>query len=324
MHIEEQTLSLLKPGCILPTTAIKHAGSSPVPLSPLGAFPFTVSPKHLHDWVPELRDKLGLMLYDLEHWQAGSGIIADKHQQVCGAYMAIDCTEFADRTIYPSAWEIVEGTEADILDALPKLFKGRGGRILHLATKNEWTDPDTFSVIAVPNYGPAARAWWWGTRWKAEHVSALVHGTAEGFVKADGISKKITSLVWRKNGLYAFVMNERKPGAWFAWEANANLDVIFAALDGNHAVPGGKVDHIPKRILDFGGFHRIFYANGSFNDSCACALEHADGAPNHALKFWDWESLVSTLTDKKRRIVRLRQGGIDDQYEYHAITTNTL
>jgi hypothetical protein len=161
-----------------------------------------------------------------------------------GCYVAKSCTEYAS---YEKGSHVVWGTQDDILSALKTAFGGKGARILKLELV--FGGPP-LAAILVPNYGPAARAWWWSGEAgaTAAQVNDVINGRAWGSFPHDNIKKKLVSISRGQDGRFRFVMNEWKPGEAWWWGYGASIANITSVINGQ-AWASFPADNIQKRLV---------------------------------------------------------------------------
>jgi hypothetical protein len=137
-----------------------------------------------------------------------------KSNGVAGAFINKSCTEYAS---YPDAWIPVTQNSDTITTYVNNGFDGKGGRLLDISVNT--SDPQLpFNVILIPNYGPAARAWWWGHGATAQNLSDVIKGKAWGAFKADGVKKRLVSVKRYAQGNWTFMMVPWEPGvSWWWW-----------------------------------------------------------------------------------------------------------
>jgi hypothetical protein len=173
-----------------------------------------------------------------------------------GCYLLQSCTQYAN---YPEAWAFASAeTNAKLVASVNDAFGGKGGRVIDVDIRRlgfgsaGGVQEHGLRLVIVPNYGPAARAWWWSgtTGATADELADIINGKAwpAGNWKQDGIKKKLVSLARGKDGKFRFVLNEWKPGETWWWGYGASLDNIAAVLNGQ-AWATFKADKIEKRLV---------------------------------------------------------------------------
>lgn len=192
---------------------------------------------------------LGTSVYDLEEeWEEEEGLflfdLESNGGELAGAWMKKAGTEFAS---YLHSWKLFQGSSDDVAFAVENVFEGKGGRILDLDITYR-DGHQLLEVILVPNFGAAARAWWWGTGATAQDLADVVNGKAWGDFKADKVKKKIVSLDRAADGRFAFVLNEAKAGEAWWWGFGASVGNITTVLNGG-AWASFKADKVEKRLV---------------------------------------------------------------------------
>jgi hypothetical protein len=166
--------------------------------------------------------------------------------KVAGSYLTKGCTEFAS---YKDAWMLWSGTVDDIGFALEHAFDGKGARLLDIRLKAGSSKPPyIYNVILVPNFGPAARNWWWGHGAPMDKLADVLQGKAWKSFKADNIKKKLTSLTRQPKAKYAFVATETAPGDAWWWGSGATVDDLVKVTNGEHWKSFPE-DKIKKRLV---------------------------------------------------------------------------
>jgi hypothetical protein len=222
MHIEEQRWAALSGPC-----AIKPGGfgwSEPLPSS-----------QHPNWWeVMDVEDHQFMLHADFE-----SG-------KVAGAVLTRGCTEFAS---YPHSWLPVTDNKDTIDLYIDHGFgQGKPARIIDIDIS--LTNPQQpFDVILAPNWGVAARNWWWGYNATDDSINKIRAGQASGKFTNDGIKKKLVSIARQPNGRFAFVMNELKPADVDPhYRHGMSKDDIKAFLKGE-AWQTHPADGIKRRLI---------------------------------------------------------------------------
>jgi hypothetical protein len=171
-------------------------------------------------------------------------------------YLALACTEFASylptfHTLEEDPTGAVPGT---INDGLATASEGKAARLIdmkYLVLNIEAGVPAfRLSAIVVPNYGPAARKWWWSGSGgaTAAQLTDVINGKAWGPFKHDNIKKRLVSLDRSPlDGKFRFVLNEWKGEAWW-WGHGASVDNIKSVINGEAWAKVPK-DGIEKRLV---------------------------------------------------------------------------
>ena len=243
--------------------------------------------------VMELED--GNFLFDVEYREGGADDISG---WVAGAFVKKSCTEFAS---YTPSFKLFQGTGDDIKFALDHVFEKKGARILDLDIYYD-NGQLRFAVILVPNYGSAARGWWWGWGATAQILSEVLSGKAWASFKADGIKKKIVAIEREAKGHFAFVLNELKPGeAW--WRGfGADIPNIVSVVNGE-AWANFAADNIKKRLVSL---KRFAHRNWTFI-----------AVPTEGVGWWwwpnkTWTELGAEAEKNNARIIDIERYGSSD------------
>jgi hypothetical protein len=274
-----------------PATCVKNVGG-------FGWSHPLVSTSHPY-WedVMELED--GRFLFDVEWKFEGAGA---EGGWVAGAHIQKSCTEYAS---YPNAWQLAAGTGDDVAFLVKHAFDGKGARILDLDIHYDNNFP-RFSVILVPNHGPAARAWWWGWGATAQNLTDVINGKAWANFKADNIKKKLVAIEREANGHFAFVLNEHKPGESSWWGFGAAEQNISQVISGK-AWASFKADNIEKRLVSL---KRFGQSNWTF-----IMVPREEGLLWD--RFWNatWKELSDHAAANNQRIIDIeRHGSSDDHF----------
>jgi hypothetical protein len=301
MDIEKQRWEPVPAACVPVVDEAFFPGAA-------GAYRFTdaASGDAHPTWDGFVEEGLKQFVFDHESGPAGPPI--------CGCYMAKSCTEYAS---YEDAWARGWGkTGADIVAKMKSAFDGKGARILDIDLSANFPDPPPsggtahMSVIFVPNYGPAARAWWWSgsAGATAAEVASVLNGKAwpAGKFKNDGIKKKLVAIERGSDHKFRFVMNKLKPGEAWWWGYGASLDNITAVLNGN-AWADFKKDKIEKRLVSL---KRHAPGNWTF------IMVPRDGLG------WVWHPHIDSIKDLQAEATKNNQRIID--LEFHDPTPTDL
>ena len=175
-------------------------------------------------------------------------------------YLATSCTEFAPASYseaspfvdFPFSTDVIwrDKPSHDVDAEIPTFWgKGRPGRIINLDYFGG--DFGELTVTIVPNWGQAARKWWWSGTKRATvgQLTDVINGKAWGPFKQDNVKKRLVSLERsRLDGKFWFVLNEWKPGEAWWWGHGAAAANITSVLNGESWADFRK-DGIEKRLV---------------------------------------------------------------------------
>jgi hypothetical protein len=164
-----------------------------------------------------------------------------KHEEgkVAGSFLLKGCTEFVS---HKRSW-LLESATFETLDAAAHtIFDGKPGRVIDV---DEGSQKGWYDAIFVPN--DSGKPWWWGHGASMQNLKDLINGKAWGKSKADGIKKRLITLVRRKDHRFIFVLNEWKGESWW-WGSGASYGDLDNVINGK-AWGDNKADKIPKRLV---------------------------------------------------------------------------
>jgi len=160
-------------------------------------------------WEDVMEEQDHRFLFDVEY----------KNGSVAGAFMPKSCTEYA---AYSDAWKMYASGSFDksVTDNAFTVETGspsKAGRVLDLDIYYD-ANQLKLAVIFVPNFGAAARQWWWSgtTGYTGDELSLALQGKAVKAFKQDNVLKKIVAIDRGADGKFRFVLNKLQAGeAWW-------------------------------------------------------------------------------------------------------------
>ena len=227
-----------------------------------------------------------------------------------GSFLKRSCTEF---TSYPKTWIPISQDVSTINAYLDHGFgTGKHGRLIDIdgsSDGNGWLD-----VIMVPNYGQAARSWWWSPNASAQDLKNACAGKAWQNHQADGITKKIASIARKANGNLAFILNQPEPG-----EDSPYFGIGVGTASIKTLLNGGSWGGIPA-----GPERRLVYLKlHAAPDNWTFLMVPRHGLGWHWWEAASWNDIKTDCEALNRRLIHIdRYGNSDDLYTAIVVQNN--